>query len=70
MAKKKFLTSLWCKKVILLKNGDKTHGQKELLHGVVRSNWSYTLRLGEVKIREVPKEFSHIKILTEYQRPC
>ena len=30
MAKKEFLRRFWCKKVILLKCRDRTHGQKEL----------------------------------------
>ena len=29
-AKKDFLKHLWCKKVVLLKHRDRTHGQKEL----------------------------------------
>ena len=33
MAKKEFLRCLWCKKVILLKHGDRTRGQKELHWG-------------------------------------
>ena len=32
MAKKELMRCLCCKKVILLKQGDRTHGQKELLH--------------------------------------
>ena len=30
MAKKEISRRLWCKKVILLKHGDRTHGQEEL----------------------------------------
>ena len=33
MAKKEFLRHLWCKKVVLLKHGDRTRGQKELHWG-------------------------------------
>ena len=33
MAKKEFLSRLWCKKVIVLKHGDRTRGQKELHWG-------------------------------------
>ena len=31
MTKKEFLRHLWCKTVVLLKQGDRTCGQKELL---------------------------------------
>ena len=31
MTKKEFLRRLWCKMVVLLKHGDRIHGQEELL---------------------------------------
>ena len=31
MTKKEFLRHLWCKIVVLLKHGDRTHGQEGLL---------------------------------------
>ena len=34
MAKKEFLRRLWCKKVVFLKHGDRTCGQKELHWGL------------------------------------
>ena len=37
MAKKEFLRHLWCKKVVLLKHGDRTGGQKEVHWG--REEW-------------------------------
>ena len=40
MAKKEFLRYLWCKKVILLKHRDRTHGQKELYWG--HEEWPIT----------------------------
>lgn len=36
-------------------------GQKELLPPIVRSNCICTLGLGEVKIKEIAKEFSYAK---------
>ena len=38
------------KKVILLKDRDRTHGQKSCT-GVAKSDWLYTIGLGEVKSR-------------------
>ena len=32
MTKKEFSRHLWCKMVVLVKLGDRTHGQEELLH--------------------------------------
>ena len=67
-AEKEFLRCLWCKMVVILKHKDRSCGREELLPPeaprgprIMRSNRLSTLGLGEVKLREVPKGFSHGK---------
>ena len=49
MARKEFLRHLWCKKVILLySTGTGPVGKKSCL-GAVKSHWSYTKELEEVR---------------------
>ena len=57
MAKKEFLRCLWCKKVVLLKYRNKTHGQKVLHCG--HEEWLIIyLQVGRVLgIPPVSKEF-------------
>ena len=51
MAKKEFLRHLWCKKVILLKHGDRTRGQKELHWGYGGGPADYILS-GREEVRD------------------
>ena len=55
MAKKEFLRCLWCKKGVLLKHGDRAMGRK-ICNGVVKSDWLYTMELGEVNAKQMPPE--------------
>ena len=58
MAKKEFLKMSL---VILLKHWDRTLGRKSCT-GVVKSDWLYTLELGEVKAEgRTPKGLSYAK---------
>ena len=62
MAKKEIFLHLWCKKVVLLKQGGQdpwTERAADL--GFVRSNQLRTLGLGAVEIKEVPQGFSYAK---------
>lgn len=54
MVKKQFLRGLWCKKVILLKHSNRTHGRKAAaveLRGMAYYIW----KLGEVRTGRCPK---------------
>ena len=54
----RILEDVFGAKVILLKHGDRTHGQKELHWG----NWLYTMELGEVRQKGgLLKDFDMLK---------
>lgn len=55
MAKKEFSRHLWCKKVNLLKHRARPVGRKGCT-GVMKSDWLYTMELGEAKARGRPPE--------------
>ena len=46
MTKKEFLRHLWCKMVLLLKHGDRIHGQEELLPRVHEEQLILYLEVG------------------------
>ena len=61
MVNKEFLRCLWHKKMILLKHGDRILGRKSC-NGVVRSDWLYSMELGQVKAKgRPPKGLSYPK---------
>ena len=57
MTKKEFLRQLWCKMVVLLKHGDRTCGQEELLPWA----WLYTWELGEEGRKRFSRQLSYTK---------
>ena len=50
-----FFRCLWCKIVILLKHGTGPVGRKGCT-GVAKSDWLYTMELGEAKAKWRPSE--------------
>ena len=59
---------LWCQKVILLKHRAGPMGRKSCT-GVVKSDWLYTMELGEVKSRGgFLKGFAYTKEYSEITR--
>lgn len=71
MTEKEYLTCLWCKRVVLLKHGDRTYRQKELLPLGCEEWLIIFVGVGGGKEKGDSKRiFRYVKEDTEYGGPC